>query len=576
MLVGILGDGQLAKMMVEAALPLGIDTMVLGNSKDRSAIGGLSEKQYVKGDINNYDDVYSFCKKVESLTVEIEHFNLDAVRDAVKDNGLKVFPSVEVLGISQDKHHQKKWLVENSLPTARTYSEDEIIKLSIEESGPLVAKPRLRGFDGRGIDFLDTEDDLLAWREKNRNNLGEYVVEEKLDVVSELAITVIRWGPDNQIRAYPCVETIQKNGMCRAVIAPAPYSKNVSAAVGRLANLVAECLNLDGLICVELFYCEYGLYINEIAPRPHNTAHYTIDACITSQFEQVMRLAAGFEPGVVEMLYKRALMFNLVGVSQDHTLEQFEENARGFAMNIPRASLHLYKKTPKPNRKIGHVTLLGKNIYNMLDLIASKAHVATTFESPSICFSGLKSRKYARGHDVAVVMGSKSDLPTMKPAIDTLKMLDIPAFVSVVSAHRTPDRMYYFAKTAREEGFKVIIAAAGGAAHLPGMLASLTSIPVIGVPVSQKNLSGADSLYSIVQMPAGIPVASVAIDNSTNAALLAAEILSLNDESLADALEKYRSSLKSKVISDARSMEEEYGTLDYSLFPEKASPKKPA
>lgn len=143
---------------------------------------------------------------------------------------------------------------------------------------------------------------------------------------------------------------------------------------------------------------------------------------------------------------------------------------------------------------------------------------------------------------VAIIMGSQSDWETMKNAADTLDTLDIGYEARIVSAHRTPDRMYDFAKGARDEGFKVIIAGAGGAAHLPGMTASLTPLPVFGVPVQSKTMSGMDSLYSIVQMPAGIPVGTMAIGRAgaINAALLAAAVLALSDEDLADRLDAYR------------------------------------
>ncbi len=143
---------------------------------------------------------------------------------------------------------------------------------------------------------------------------------------------------------------------------------------------------------------------------------------------------------------------------------------------------------------------------------------------------------------VAIIMGSQSDWETMKNAADTLDALDIPYEARIVSAHRTPDRLVNFAKGARDEGFKVIIAGAGGAAHLPGMCASMTPLPVFGVPVQSKALSGQDSLLSIVQMPAGIPVGTLAIGRAgaVNAALLAAAVLALGDEDLADRLDDWR------------------------------------
>jgi 5-(carboxyamino)imidazole ribonucleotide mutase len=148
---------------------------------------------------------------------------------------------------------------------------------------------------------------------------------------------------------------------------------------------------------------------------------------------------------------------------------------------------------------------------------------------------------------VAVVMGSDSDLPTLQPAVEVLERFAVPCEVRVLSAHRTPMEMVAFAQAAAERGLKVIIAGAGGAAHLPGMVASLTTLPVIGVPVRSRALSGVDSLHSIVQMPAGIPVATVAIGNGTNAGLLAVQILATADAALADALVTYRQGLREQV-----------------------------
>jgi 5-(carboxyamino)imidazole ribonucleotide mutase len=148
---------------------------------------------------------------------------------------------------------------------------------------------------------------------------------------------------------------------------------------------------------------------------------------------------------------------------------------------------------------------------------------------------------------VGVIMGSDSDLPTMQGAIDVLVEFGVPYEVRVVSAHRTPDVMFEYARTAAERGLRVIIAGAGGAAHLPGMTASMTSLPVIGVPVPLKQLDGLDSLLSIVQMPGGVPVATVAIGNAKNAGLLAVRILGTSDDKLRAAMERYQADLSQQV-----------------------------
>lgn len=144
---------------------------------------------------------------------------------------------------------------------------------------------------------------------------------------------------------------------------------------------------------------------------------------------------------------------------------------------------------------------------------------------------------------VAVVMGSDSDFPTMEPAVEVLRGFGIDVDARVVSAHRSPEAMLEFGKTAAANGYQVIIAAAGGAAHLPGMLASVSTLPVIGVPVAITDLDGMDALFSIVQMPAGVPVATMAIGGAVNAALMAARILAVADPELTAALEQYRTDL---------------------------------
>lgn len=149
--------------------------------------------------------------------------------------------------------------------------------------------------------------------------------------------------------------------------------------------------------------------------------------------------------------------------------------------------------------------------------------------------------------DVAIIMGSDSDLPVLKPAIDLLSEFNVKTHVEVVSAHRTPEKMIKFAKGAEKQGFQVIVAAAGGAAHLPGMVASVTNLPVIGVPVKVGKINGVDSLLSIAQMPKGVPVATMAVDNSYNAGLLSVRILALRQSKLREKLNAYQKSLKVKV-----------------------------
>ncbi len=158
---------------------------------------------------------------------------------------------------------------------------------------------------------------------------------------------------------------------------------------------------------------------------------------------------------------------------------------------------------------------------------------------------------------VAIIMGSDSDLPVMQKAADILTELQVPFEMTIVSAHRTPDRMFDFAKTARARGLRVIIAGAGGAAHLPGMVAAITPLPVIGVPVKSSNsIDGWDSILSILQMPEGVPVATVALNAARNAGILAAQILGTSDPALLDRVAAYKKGLEQAVLEKARKVEE--------------------
>ncbi|MED5354454.1 MAG: 5-(carboxyamino)imidazole ribonucleotide mutase [Bacteroidota bacterium] len=157
--------------------------------------------------------------------------------------------------------------------------------------------------------------------------------------------------------------------------------------------------------------------------------------------------------------------------------------------------------------------------------------------------------------EVGIIMGSKSDLPVMQNAIDILNEFGVNSEVEVVSAHRTPEKMFNYAQNAKKKGIKVIIAGAGGAAHLPGMIASITTLPVIGVPIKSRNsIDGWDSILSILQMPDGVPVGTVALNGSKNAGILAAQIIATTNEKLSQRIEEYKKELESKVISSNKDL----------------------
>jgi phosphoribosylaminoimidazole carboxylase len=250
--------------------------------------------------------------------------------------------------------------------------------------------------------------------------------------------------------------------------------------------------------------------VNEISPRPHNTGHYTIEACPSlSQFKSHLLAILGRMPPVdaVSMTSSAAIMLNILGGAEPNSHQILIDEA----INMPNTAIHMYGKESKPGRKIVHITIIGASIAEAEESISELIVLADdirrerktrvpTVRAPPV---GITAAKAAHNNlteqpFVAVTMGSDSDLPVLKPGIALLREFGIPHCVTITSAHRTPSWMTKFAQEAAGSGIKVIIAAAGGAAHLPGMVAANTSLPVIGVPVKGSTLDGMDSLLSIV------------------------------------------------------------------------------
>ena len=322
----------------------------------------------------------------------------------------------------------------------------------------------------------------------------------------ELAVMVVRGL--NEVRAYPVVETEQRDSICHITVCPARITEHSRVLAEKIAIDCVSSLEGRGIYGVELFLMKDGsVLFNEIAPRPHNTGHYTIEASDCCQFENHLRAVTGMPLGSTKMKVQAAVMLNVLGDADGKEGMDLCNAMLNRAQKMAGASVHYYGKADvKKNRKIGHITLVGDNVTQCLANVRVIQGIDAAAERSPL---------------VGIIMGSDSDLPCMKAAAEELDRFDVPYEMSIVSAHRTPGRMFEYAHAAHNRGIKVIIAGAGGASHLPGMVAAMTPLPVIGVPVKTTALSGNDSLLSIVQMPKGVPVATVAIDNAANAGLLA-------------------------------------------------------
>ncbi|ERF72839.1 hypothetical protein EPUS_04274 [Endocarpon pusillum Z07020] len=593
--VGVLGGGQLGRMLVEAAHRLNIKVSVLDAANaPAKQINALTE--HVEGSFAKAADVLALSQKCDILTVEIEHVDTKVLEEISEREPLKVQPNWQTIRIIQDKYRQKEKLIRNGIPTAEsmpfgTASPQGLKEIADRLGYPFMLKSRTEAYDGRGNYPVRSVSEI----EKAIATLKDrpLYVERWADFQMELAVMVVKTSSaastsswETSTKAFPVVETVHEDSICKLTYTPARgISKTVKLQAQELARKAVSAFEGRGVFGVEMFLLQdSSLLINEIAPRPHNSGHYTIEACHMSQYEAHLRailpnLSNTIIPEATSLLTPNtnAIMLNILGgpTPTSHLIV-----ARA-ALTVPGAKIHLYGKGEGgPGRKMGHVTLIAPTmkeaqeklqpLINLVDAIrihrsegpsTSLETILATAHTLSITDSSrapLKAKPL-----IGITMGSDSDLPTLKPGLQILDDFRIPYEVTITSAHRTPDRMLQYARTASSRGLKVIIAAAGGAAHLPGMIASSTPLPVIGVPVKGKTLDGMDSLLSIVQMPRGVPVATVAIDNSVNAALLAVRVLGVEDEDVRARVEGYMMEMQKEVLAKAGVLEER-GWKDYS------------
>jgi phosphoribosylaminoimidazole carboxylase len=544
--VGVLGGGQLGRMMVEAGNRLGIRIAVLdpqGPSSPAGQLSGLS----LQGSFQDSDKVKELASISDVITTEIEHVNVDAL-ESLELEGRTVHPNSRTLRIIQDKYLQKAHLLDFNIPLPlfqATPTVDSAIEVGRSFGYPFMLKNRKLAYDGRGNAAVKSENEIMTMFE----NLGGHDIyaEKWVPYVKELAVMVVR--TKDAVHSYPVVETVQENNICHLVTAPAQVSQSALQEASRVASEAIATFDGIGIFGVELFLLpDDSILLNEIAPRPHNSGHYTIEACEIDQFEMHLRAVLGLPCPIPRLRVGVAMMINILGTS-----DQAEEikTLMHKALAIPGAGLHWYGKAEtRKGRKMAHITFTGNNFEELRERVES---------------FGLTKQEHglhSNSPKVGIIMGSDSDLPIMQQAAQILDQFNVTYELTIVSAHRTPTRMFTYAQSAADRGVEVIIAGAGGAAHLPGMTAALTSLPVIGVPIKSSALSGNDSLLSIVQMPKGIPVATVAIDNAANAGLLAVRILAAQDKGLLTKMDKFMVDQEEEVLKKARKLED-FGYQEY-------------
>jgi len=357
--LGILGGGQLAQMLTQAAISLGIETAIFERTPDSPA-ARLTQHQVV-GAWDDEAALISFAALCDVVTLENEFVDASALR-RLEAMGLPVYPSSATLAQVQDKLIQKETMAAAGLPVPpfRTVDTPDDAHAAGQEFGyPLVLKARRDGYDGYGNATLRRPLDIApAWERLSKGGRALYV-EAFVPFVRELAVMVVR-GQTGVTRTYPVVETVQQNHICHVVRAPAPISPEIADRAATVARRAVEAVDGVGVFGVELFMLNEGRIVyNEIAPRPHNSGHYTIEGCITSQFENHLRAVLGWPLGKTDLRVPAAVMVNLLGRHDGAA------NPDGIqaALAVASAHIHLYgKRDVRVGRKMGHVTVLGDTI----------------------------------------------------------------------------------------------------------------------------------------------------------------------------------------------------------------------
>src|SRR5271170_5642983 len=348
--LGILGGGQLGRMLIQQAINYNVTVKVL--DPDREAPCRKLCDEFVVGSLGDYETVYNFGKKVDLLTIEIEKVNVDAL-EALEKEGVQVYPQPRIIRLIQDKGLQKQFFKENDIPTAefQVISSSEQLKNS-RIPFPYIQKLRRDGYDGKGVYKVADESYLAkAFTEPS-------LIERWVDFEKEIAVIVAR-NENGETKAFPMVEMEfnPEANLVEFLIAPSTLPFEVHEEADRIAKRIANCLNIVGLLAVEMFLDKNGkILVNELAPRPHNSGHQTIEGNVVSQFEQHLRAIFNQPLGDTACL-NNAIMINVLGEAghDGHAVYQGIEKV----LKLPGVYVHLYGKAlTKPFRKMGHVTIV--------------------------------------------------------------------------------------------------------------------------------------------------------------------------------------------------------------------------
>jgi len=350
--VGVIGAGQLARMMGEVASSVGVSITVLAHSLDEAAVATCDH--VVLGDATDPLALDALARSVDVVTFDHELVSLDQIAE-LEHRGVVVRPSARALRFAVDKAYQRRALFEAGVPVPRFVvvtgaSDSRLMAFLDERDEPPVIKIARGGYDGRGVFFPVDREEALRTVER----LGvEVVVEERLALESEVAQLMAR-GVDGTVVLYPLVTTVQSDAMCAEVRFPAEVTRDVEIQATQLGQQLASLINVVGLLAIEFFVTSEGLVVNEVALRPHNSGHWTIEGAATSQFENHLLAVSGQALGAATPTARCAVMVNIVGPETPSNLEA--------ALRVDGVHVHDYGKSWRPGRKLAHVTALGDDV----------------------------------------------------------------------------------------------------------------------------------------------------------------------------------------------------------------------
>ena len=359
--VGVIGGGQLARMMQPAAIALGINLAVFAESEGSAAHGAVTKV----GDYTDLAQLREFAKDVDVITFDHEHVPTELLRQ-LEAEGVNVRPGPAALIHAQNKLVMRKKLAELGLPQpnwAEINSPQELEQFIGIHGPKIVVKTPIGGYDGKGVRVVSSAAEVSDWLENLASFGGSLLAEQKVDFLSEAAQLIAR-RPSGEAKTWPLVQTIQSGGVCSEVIAPYP-SLSLSDPAADIAHSIANGLGVTGVMAVEMFVLADGsLLVNELAMRPHNSGHFSIEGSNTSQFEQHLRAVLDLPLGDTGMRGGFAVMVNLLGVDDKNSFYAHYPTAMA---RYPSVSFHLYQKTARLGRKMGHLTMLGSNHEELLE-----------------------------------------------------------------------------------------------------------------------------------------------------------------------------------------------------------------